>query len=330
MTGFGCSFDRELGFAAALCGVALLALGCPSTSDTAGSSPDAAETAAADATSPTADVPGAGADTSAPDTSAPDTSAPDDEDTGPAEGPTLSILVEGVTVSQGDLPAATQTPKPYSYGLQRLELLRSDDDPAPALIFDHSPTQVPVDMHAENLVAQVPMAGLPDDTFTHFRIVLTTLEAEVMATIHEVPVIGTLTTPVHILYALSDVTVDGVVLKQGDARVSVTAAGQTVTTPAHWPVQYPEPAPGAWAVSVDGTTQVTFALAPALTVSPASLADLTYVIRYYVAGAFQWVDEAKPDYSEGVWDVSLGTPPAPEQVVRFGAVGYEVYRKEGP
>lgn len=246
----------------------------------------------------------------------------------PPEGPTLWIVVEGtdepVEVDDG---LASQTPDPYSYGLQRLELLRGADDPSPVLIFDHAPADVSVDMHTSNTVAAVPMATLPEGSFTHFRIRLTELQATVSATFHDVPVVDELTTDVHILYALSDRPDADPPLSQGDARISVSVAGNEITVPQHFDVVYPEPAPGAWAESIDGNTVVTLTLAEPLEVSSEVEEDMTCGIRFFVKDTFRWQDQDQEGYQPGVWDVSLGTPPTPEPVIRMGANKYELWEQ---
>lgn len=308
------------------CFLSMLLMGCPADEPAGGTPLDATDSVATDLDTVeatdlhTADV--TDLNTEATDLHIePDAQTPD--------GPTLTIVVEGNPEPSGDPAASSQTPSPYFYGLQRLELLRAKDDADPVVIFDYAPADVQVDMHTQNVVAEVPMADLPNDSFTYFRIVLTRLEATVNATLHEVPVVGTLTTPVDLVYALSDTEHDGKAMAQGDARVTINVAGNAYTVPTHWPVTYPEPAPGAWAESINGTSRVTFALVPALTVSANSLQDLTYVIRYHVAGGFEWIDADDPaSFKPGIWDIELGTPPTAETVVRFGATAYEVFRKE--
>ncbi len=105
------------------------------------------------------------------------------------------------------------------------------------------------------------------------------------------PQIGTLASNVDIRYALADLdTTDGLDMDQGDAEVTISVFGQTFTAPYHWPVQYPQPAPDAWAEAVDGTTEVTFLLNPPLSVSSLPTDDVAYRITYFVHDSFRWED----------------------------------------
>ena len=122
-----------------------------------------------------------------------------------------------------------------------MELLRSADDPDPALVFDYDPAYVLVDMHERTEVAKIPLAELPTGVFTHFRLVLTHLDVDVMATLHQVPTIDTLTSKLNLVYALSDVEIDGATLDQGDAVFALSVGGQTFTSAQHWPPAYPSP-----------------------------------------------------------------------------------------
>jgi len=201
-------------------------------------------------------------------------------------------------------------------------MLRSAGDADPATIFDHAPSHVFVDMHDHTEVADVAMASLPEDTFTHFRITLTLVEATVDATIHEVPVLGTVATPLDITYALSDFDDGGVSFEQGEAEIVAEVGGQTFTVPASWPVSYPSPAPGAWAESVEQTTWVTFTLSEPLVITP-DATGRTYVITYFVADSFRWRDDTVAGYTDGEWDLDFATARA-EAVLQFGANAFEI------
>lgn len=241
-----------------------------------------------------------------------------------SSGPMLTIVVEGsledLNITDG---SSGQTPDPYFYGLQRLQMLDPTGATAPATVFDHAPGQVMVDMLGRTVVARVPIADLPDGTYTQFRIVLTVLEATVNATVHDIPSVGTLATPLAITYALSNVNNDDYEMRQGDAIIASSVLG--VSFERHFPVSYPEPSPGGWAESVDGRTFVTFALAEPLVVSSDVPADVAYVIRYYVHESFRWTDLRLEGYAAGEWDVSASPTGVNEAVTRFGANGFEVF-----
>ncbi len=243
------------------------------------------------------------------------------------EGPFLTIVVQGSSEDRSpDDGLASQTPDPYYYGLQRLELLRSADDTDPELIFDYDPDYILVDMHGRNEVAYVPLSTLPEGSFLFFRFVLTLLEGDVEAQLHDVPVIGTTTTTLTILQALSDnVTIEDETRNQGDVVISGEAEGIPFSVPAHWDLVYPEPAPASWSESIDGKTRVTSLMVPPLLVSPDPAEDVTQVIVYYIANGFRWQDEDNDGYDDDVWDVTIGAIPHAEPVLRFGANDYEVY-----
>lgn len=302
------------------------AAGDATPADTVGpeTTPPPSDTSEPDASEPDASQP----DTSQPDTSEPDTSEPDTVE----EGPFVTIIVRGsLDDFQPNDGLAAQTPDPYIYGLQKLELLRTADDPAPHVVFDYDPGFVEVDMHGDNVVAKVPIPTLPTDTFSHFRITLSHLEIEVDATIHGVPVIETLSTRLQVFYALSDLQDQaGKTFDQGEAVATATLGGQTYETPYDWAVEYPNPGPNAWADSFENKTRVTFTMNPLLDTVTATPIDLTYVNVYYILGSFRWQDQAQPGYTEDVWDSTLGPPPAVEPVLRLGANAYQLFLQTGP
>lgn len=250
-------------------------------------------------------------------------------DTSPG-GPTLTIHVAGALEDRSTEDGlAGQTPSVWNYGLQRFELLRSLDDPNPAVIFDYAPDFVLVDMLQDNVVAEVPIAGLPSGTFPYFRIVLTHAEVVVAAALHHVPVVNDYSTDLDIVYALSDVKSGDLDMVQGDATVTADIFGTQYQVPTHWQVPAPSPGPNAWAEAVDGEWRVTFASNPALAPSSLANADVTYGIRFYVTNAFRWRDQAGTGYATDVWDLDIGPPASFEPIERFGANAYEVYY-QGP
>lgn len=249
-------------------------------------------------------------------------------------GPFVSIVIEGVT---GDHAPAdglgSQTPTPYAYGLQRLELLRSAADPAPVTIFDYAPGYVAVDMHASNTVARVPIASLPDGTFTHFRIALTHVDMEVGVAFHNVPVVSDATTRMRILYGLAPVDIDvasspasgSAHLVQGDMRLSGNLFGTPFVVTQHVESAAPVAGPGVTVSYAGGETHVTFMLAAPLVTSPEVPTDITHICRFFITGSFRWEDTAAPAHAPDVWDVDLaanGHPLTAEPVAQLGANGF--------
>ena len=246
------------------------------------------------------------------------------------EGPILSVVVVGSLEDRSpDDGLSAQTPEPYFYWLEKLELMRSDNDPNPEVIFDYYPSYVKVNMHAPEGAEPIyvgPIDQLPYGYFTHFRITLTVMDCEVEATLHNVPVLGTLITPLQITYALSDVDNDELTMRQGDVMVSGNIYGRDVTIPSHWPMLYPEPSPDARAESVDGKTQVTFTLSDPIDVSPDADRDVTQGVRYYIYNSFRWEDEDEEGYFENAWDIDVVTLEF-EPIRRFGANYFEPFRE---
>lgn len=286
-------------------------------------------------TNPTADVkaevagPDAGADV-AGDVAAidPGPASPDTPTTDANEGPWLTVVVQGTLEDKApDDGLGEQTPDPYIYGLQSLELLRTPDDPEPFVVFDHSPGFVACDMHGRTEVAKVPVAGFPLETFHYFRFSLTHVEADLDATIHGIPNVGSAATKLHVVYGLSDVSAQGLELAQGDTIISGELYGTPFETTSFVEPVYAEPAPGAWAENKDGKTWITCTANPPLETDPSAPVDMSYATRYYIKDSFRWQDEDKPGYAAGVWDMEVGPPASAEQIIRMGANFYETVQE---
>ncbi len=72
---------------------------------------------------------------------------------------------------------------------------------------------------------------------------------------------------------------------------------------------------------MDGETLLTLALAQPIEISP-SATDTTTLMRFFVKDSFRWLDQAEPDYTDGMWDVPIAL--LPEPVFQVGANGFEV------
>ena len=244
-------------------------------------------------------------------------------------GPFLTLVVEGSLEDHSpDDGLAAQTPSPYFYGLQRVEMLREEGDPEPVVVFDYSPNYVMVDMAGRTEVGKIPISRIPEGTYSHFRIVLSLVDCEVEAFLHEVPVLDTHRTDIHIVYALSDIDTEELQMSQGDAVANATVYGQPVSIPSHWDVVYPNPSPYAWSESIGGKTYVTFRFMPGMEITHSIEEDVTQVVRYYIYNAFRWRDQDLEEYEVDTWDITVSTPPSAEPVLRFGANHFETYTEE--
>ena len=252
-----------------------------------------------------------------------DTDADTDADSDADTDSLLSINVEGSLDDRAPADGlSAQTPDPYYYGLRRFEMLESKDDADPLVVFDYAPDFVYVNMHDTNEVAVVEQKDLEDGTYTHFRLVLTHLQAKVDATIRNIPVLGSLPTKITMMMALSDFeSKEFGVMTQGQGFSSCTVGANEMVFPFEGELEYPEPGPFAWAEAVDGETWVTFTLAAPVVVSPTST-DQAYVMRFFIKDGFRWEEQDLPAYQDAIWDIPVDGDPEP--VRRFGANAYEV------
>ena len=180
-------------------------------------------------------------------------------------------------------------------------------------------------MHASNTVARVPIASLPDGTFTHFRIALTHVDMEVGVAFHNVPVVSDATTRMRIVYGLAPVDVSGAHLVQGDMRLSGSLFNTPFSVTQHVESPAPVAGPGVTVSYAGGETHVTFMLAAPLVTSPEVPTDVTHICRFFITGSFRWEDTAAPAHAPDVWDVDLaanGHPLDAEPVTQLGANGF--------
>lgn len=248
----------------------------------------------------------------------PDRAAADPD--GPAAGGAeVRIYIEGdvspMIIEDG---ASGQTPKSYTMGLGRFDVLRSADDPAPVTVFDHKEAPVEVDLLSRTLGGSARLADLPGGTYTHGRVLLTSARVTVAATVHlGLAVPGDLT----ILTALSDGTVGGKPMQQGQAEFTFQVGAAQQTVPGVVPA-LPTTA-GGTIVQQQGQTWMIFPFPEPLTLSPAATQDHAATITYRVFESFRWQDEDKPGYQTAVFDIDAATM-SYEPVTNFGATAYAV------
>ena len=239
---------------------------------------------------------------------------------GGASGHFLTIQVQGdsrpTTFTDG---LWGQTPKDYKMGLARFELLRSATDNSPMMVFDHKDTAVMVDMAKKTLVGKVDLANLTPGTYTHGRVLLTSCQFTVAATVHA----AGLAVPgeIQVKAALSDSTVDGKPWKQGQTTFTFKAGAIQQTVPGLLP---PLPSTGGGSVvQQGGKTYMVFTYPAPIIVAPVATRSYTGTIVYKIFESFRWLDETKTNYTKKVFDVD-GLGLTFEPVKSFGATGYGV------
>ena len=231
---------------------------------------------------------------------------------------TLSIWIRGDLTPQSFSDGlAGQTPKPYTMGLGRFDLMTSSGDPAPVIVFDHGAKPVEVDLLGTTLGGSAKMSALKAGTYTWGRVLLTSSTFTVATTVHVgVPVGGT----IKVQTALSDTTLEGKPWTQGQTSFTFAAGSFQQTLPATLP---PLPTTGGGSiVQTGGKTWLVFPFPSPLSVGP-SAKDHKATIVYKVFESFRWQDETKTGYTAKVFDAD-GLALSFEPVKNFGASGYAV------
>ena len=234
-------------------------------------------------------------------------------------GHTLSIYIKSdrrtVTFSDG---LVGQTPRSYKMGLVRFELLRSATDKAPVTVFDHGNKPVLVDMLGTTLAGQADLESLTPGSYTHGRVLFSSCEFTVDATVHAGLVVPG---EIKVVAALSDTTINGKPWKQGQTTFTFKSGSIQHTVPGLLP---PLPSTGGGIVTQSGgKTYMTFTYPTPIIVAPPATRSVVGSMVYKVFESFRWQDETKPNYKKKVFDVdALGLTFEP--VKNFGATGYGV------
>jgi hypothetical protein len=262
---------------------------------------------------------GCGGSSSAPADAGGDAVAPDDVATGDAPGrAVIEIYIEGdpstKTFTDG---FSGQTPRDYFMGLQRFELLRAADDPAPVTVVDVSPGFTEVDMSQKTLVGVGRTGQIPAGTYSHGRALLAMARFTVDATAHSgsASLAGTMT----ILDAISDVTIDGTPFTKGQCQLHFVSQSFSNTQAYALP-----PLPGTAGGTIVDDGPRTFMLFPfplPLAIDPADTATHKATVTFETFESFRWEEKQLGGYADGVWDVAMNVADA-EAVKNFGATGY--------
>ncbi|MBW2735432.1 MAG: hypothetical protein JRH20_23860 [Deltaproteobacteria bacterium] len=235
---------------------------------------------------------------------------------GDASGATLAIYIKGDGESRTfDDGSVGQTPKSYTMGLGRFDIMMAADDPSPVTVFDHGASPVDVDMLGETLGGRGRLADLPPGSYTHGRVLLTKATVKIAALVHAagVAVPGDL----DIVVALSDTTLSGQAWTKGQATFSFAG----VTVPGAIP---PLPTTGGGSIiEAPGETWLVFAFPEPIVVSSDATTDHRATIVYGIFESFRWKDLEEVGYQARVFDVD---PIAFkwEPVSNFGATGYSI------
>lgn len=233
---------------------------------------------------------------------------------------TLSIVVTGdATPIDFDDGSTGQTPTNYFMGLQRFDLMRSAQDPAPVIVFDHGTEYVEVNMSTSQTVATVNLLDLPLGLYTHGRVLLTMTRFDVLTTVHVTMPPTALPGTMSVVGALSDCVIDGTARTQDWAEFTFNVAGG-ITRPGALPGM---PATGGGTIVREGgRTWMVFPLSESLNILPVPGASKTATITYYTYESFRWTEQDEAGYAVGTFDTR--DDGAHEPLTNFGALDYAI------
>jgi hypothetical protein len=232
----------------------------------------------------------------------------------------IEIYVEGDPTAKTFTDGYSgQTPRDFFMGLQRFELLRSIDDPAPVKVFDLAPGYMEVDMSTKSLVGVGRTPDIPAGTYTHGRVLLTMARFTVDATAHSgaAQFAGTMT----VLDAISETTIDGTPFTKGKCELTFTAGSFTNTQSYTLP---PLPGTAGGTLVDDGPrTWMVFPFPTPMAIDPTDTTTHQATVIYETFESFRWEEKPASGYLDGAWDVNANLVDS-EVVKNFGATGYRV------
>lgn len=226
---------------------------------------------------------------------------------------------------KGDLTPETfqdglvgQTPTQYSIALSRYWVLKSANDPAPQLCFDHGQNSVEADMSKDNLMGTCTTATIQDGSYTHGKVKVDWAKYSVTGTLHYngLPLQGKFT----FFRAYSNTTHDGKSYKAQEGWLEFQGP-TTVRIPYTYP---PLPAPSLSGVQLSEANGEFFMLFPFKRPLPIAQQNVdTHWARFHwkIFQAFRWADKTLPGYTQGTWDVAVD-PTAAEEVKVGGVTGF--------
>lgn len=244
-----------------------------------------------------------------------------DDDAG-SGGPHVYVHLRSTHEAVEHAPGTSgQTPRDWVSGIRSLHLLRTEDDPDPVLVFSHGDGYVEASYAdgADTIVGSTAIASLTPGTFTWARAVHTHVRFTIDATLHSS--FGAVPGTLEDLIVLSDrTTVGGATRDHGDYRYVFRAGGMEHPAEGTGFVLMPIAGGGFSARLEEGETAYYF---PAfLEVRDDLTADVHLIFEVNVHEGFRWIDDAQPDYVEGVFDTTvIGA----ETIVQAGANGYRYF-----
>ena len=239
-------------------------------------------------------------------------------------GPFVEIWMRGskTPVSHAD-GFSGQTPLGETVAVKKLELLRSEGDPAPLLVFDlgGAPAEADLTNGVAAQLAKVPARSLTRGTYRWARVALSYVRYSVAATMHSgvmAPVPGQYDN----VQALSDgAPIDGVARKKGFYRYSFVVGGVTYGTLEGADAPVPAVATSG-GIRMDASGPETFYVFPVtLIVDPDVKRDVRVDFDANVFESFRWADAPTAGYAAGVFDT---TPSTFETVMAFGASAFDL------
>jgi hypothetical protein len=238
----------------------------------------------------------------------------------PASG-TIAIFIKGDR-SQPKQPHADglvgQTPLDYKIAVSRYQILRSANDPAPFLCFDHGKQPFVSDISGDNLVGHCQTNSIKTGLYTHGRTKVDWARYSVEGVYHYLgqKLSGTFT----FFRAFSDVVYKGKPYKAGQGTIRFSG----ITT-VEIPVTYGPlpPMPGVTFKTHAGELSMTFRYSHPLQIEQTDAGQHWARFHWKIGDSFRWADTAGLGYKHGVWDVSA-LAVYTEQIKVHGVTGYYV------
>jgi len=237
----------------------------------------------------------AGADTNSDGTTPSDATASPDS---PGHG-VIKIYVRGdllpITYKDG---LSGQTPVNYQIALSRYYILKSANDPAPTLCFDHKKSFVS-DIYKDNLVGLCRTKDIKTGVYTHGRTKVDWARYTVDGTYH----LGIQKYPGKFTFfrAYSDVVYNNKSYKAGTGTITFSGL-TTVSIPMiYGPLP---PMPGVSFKTINGEFLMTFLYTKPLPISQTSTKVHWARFHWKIHKSFRWLDSKLPGFQSGVWDVA--------------------------
>jgi hypothetical protein len=227
----------------------------------------------------------------------------------------VRIAAVGTPVPSQD-GTSRETPMDQRVGILGLELLRSQDDTSPLVVFqDTTPVDTGYNVGNNTLVGTADASSLTAGTYLFARVPVAYVQFSVAGTYHE----GSLAIPGQFSDSISlsaDTMLDGATRDQGwwTASFLVDGADEGTTSGEGAVIGQPSTSSG---ITLDMSQPIAAYVFPVrLVIDPEVGHDVTILFTANTYEDFHWQDESEPGYEPGVFDVSYG---AFEPVTQLGA-----------